>query len=147
MRLKTLFAAVGVAVLWASLSRPPPKPGAGAGALPAGWCGPQPVSHFIYYPRYSNVYHWATLVPYPGAYRYMPDGYDRRYNRPYGQYARRFWAPRRAYGAGCRRLSGGGSRSRLLRRRLSEVRRSRASARTGIGQGRWGEAVAFMRLG
>jgi hypothetical protein len=27
----------------------------------------------------------------------MPDGYDARYNRPYGQYARRYWAPRRVY--------------------------------------------------
>jgi hypothetical protein len=64
---------------------------------PAGWCGPQPVSHFIYYPRYSNVYYWATLAPYPGAYAYMPRGYVARYERPYRRYARRFWQPRRAY--------------------------------------------------
>ncbi len=60
------------------------------------FCGPAPVSHFIYYPRYSNVYYWATLVPYPGAYAYMSRGYYDRYYRPYGQYARRWWAPRRA---------------------------------------------------
>ena len=64
---------------------------------PGGFCGPQPVSHFVYYPRYSNVYYWATLAPYPGAYAYMPRGYVDRYHRPYRQYARRFWQPRRAY--------------------------------------------------
>ncbi|CAN1721204.1 PXPV repeat-containing protein [Hyphomicrobium sp. 1Nfss2.1] len=77
---------------------------AGAAPAEAQWCraprgvacGPAPVSHFIYYPRYSNVYYWATLVPYPGAYPYMARGYYDRYYRPYGQYARRFWQPRRA---------------------------------------------------
>jgi hypothetical protein len=66
---------------------------------PRGFCGPAPVSHFIYYPRYSNVYYWATLAPYPGAYPYMDRGYYQKYYRPYGQYARRFWAPRRVYAA------------------------------------------------
>jgi hypothetical protein len=98
MRLKTLFA-VGVALLMAFAVCAPAQARGWCRGAPAGWCGPQPVSHFIYYPRYSNVYQYATLVPYPGAYRYMPYGYDQRYYRPYGQYARRFWRPRRAYAA------------------------------------------------
>ena len=97
MRLKTLFAAGGVAVLIGLATSAPAEAGSWCRGAPPGWCGSQPVSHFIYYPRYSNVYYWATLAPYPGAYRYMPAGYDARYNRPYGQYARRYWAPRRVY--------------------------------------------------
>ena len=97
MRLKTLFAAGGVAVLMGLATSAPAEAGGWCRGAPPGWCGSQPVSHFIYYPRYSNVYYWATLAPYPGAYRYMPAGYDARYNRPYGQYARRYWAPRRVY--------------------------------------------------
>jgi len=97
MRLKD-FAVISAAAIGYAVSAP---------AAHAEWCraprgsfcGPAPVSHFIYYPRYSNVYYWATLVPYPGAYPYMPRGYYGRYHRPYRQYARRFWAPRRAYAA------------------------------------------------
>jgi hypothetical protein len=47
--------------------------------------------------QYTNVYYWATFAPYPGAYAYMPRGYYAYYDRPYGRYARRYWAPRRAY--------------------------------------------------
>ncbi len=95
MRLNTLLAAVAVAVTLGLTAAP--AEAEWCRAPRGGFCGPQPVSHFIYYPRYSNVYYWATLVPYPGAYAYMPRGYYDRYYRPYGQYARRFWAPRRAY--------------------------------------------------
>jgi hypothetical protein len=95
---KAFFAAVSVAALAGLAASAPAEANGWCRAPRGGFCGPQPVSHFIYYPRYSNVYYWATMVPYPGAYPYMPDGYYRRYNRPYGQYARRFWAPRRAYG-------------------------------------------------
>ncbi|MDP1906778.1 MAG: hypothetical protein Q8K85_00660 [Hyphomicrobium sp.] len=97
MRTKALLAAVSVAALAGLAASAPAEANGWCRAPRGGFCGPQPVSHFIYYPRYSNVYYWATMVPYPGAYPYMPDGYYRRYNRPYGQYARRFWAPRRAY--------------------------------------------------
>ena len=99
MRLKTSFAAIGLALLLGVVVSAPAEARGWCRGAPAGWCGPQPVSHFIYYPRYSNVSQYATLVPYPGAYRYMPAGYDDRFYRPYGQYARRFWWPRRpAYG-------------------------------------------------
>lgn len=96
MRLQSFLAVAGIAVaIGASASSPA---GAEWCRVPRGsFCGPAPVSHFIYYPNYSNVYYWATLVPYPGAYPYMPRGYYDRYYRPYGQYARRWWAPRRAY--------------------------------------------------
>jgi hypothetical protein len=95
MRFTSLLAVVSVAAVIGFAASVPAK--AEWCRAPRGsFCGPAPVSHFIYYPRYSNVYHWATLVPYPGAYPYMERGYYDRYYRPYGQYARRFWAPRRA---------------------------------------------------
>ena len=94
MRLKTLLVVISVAAAIGFAASAPAK--AEWCRAPRGsFCGPAPVSHFIYYPRYSNVYYWATLVPYPGAYPYMPRGYYDRYYRPYGQYARRWWAPRR----------------------------------------------------
>jgi hypothetical protein len=98
MRWKTLFAAVSVAVMLGFAAPTPAAAGGWCRGAPRGWCGPQPVSHFIYYPRYTNSYYWATLVPYPGAYAYMPRGYYAQYDRPYGRYARRYWAPRRVYG-------------------------------------------------
>jgi hypothetical protein len=96
MRLTSFFAVIGVAVL-IGVAAPAPAEAEWCRAPRGSFCGPAPVSHFIYYPRYSNVYQWATLVPYPGAYAYMPRGYYDRYYRPYGQYARRWWAPRRRY--------------------------------------------------
>ncbi|MBI1650900.1 hypothetical protein [Hyphomicrobium sulfonivorans] len=95
MRFTHLLAAVSVATTF-GIAAAVPAEAHGRCRAPGGFCGPQPVSHFIYYPRYSNVYQWATLAPYPGAYAYMPRGYYSRYYRPYGQYARRYWAPRRA---------------------------------------------------
>lgn len=95
MRFVSLFAVAGVTAAMGFAASAPAQ--AEWCRAPRGsFCGPAPVSHFIYYPRYSNVYYWATLVPYPGAYPYMARGYYDRYYRPYGQYARRFWAPRRA---------------------------------------------------
>ncbi|MFA5899316.1 MAG: hypothetical protein WC829_09410 [Hyphomicrobium sp.] len=96
MRFQSLFAAISVAVVAIGFAGAAPAQAEWCRAPRGSYCGPAPVSHFIYYPRYSNVYQWATLVPYPGAYAYMPRGYYDRYYRPYGQYARRFWQPRRA---------------------------------------------------
>jgi hypothetical protein len=96
MRLKSLLSVISLAVTF-GLAASVPAEANGWCRAPRGFCGPQPVSHFIYYPRYTNVYYWATLAPYPGAYAYMPRGYVDRYERPYGQYARRYWRPRRAY--------------------------------------------------
>ena len=31
---------------------------------PAGWCGPQPVRHFLYFPNYYNTYYInASVIP------------------------------------------------------------------------------------
>jgi hypothetical protein len=95
MRFRSLFAVISVAIVIGCVA-PASAQAEWCRAPRGGMCGPAPVSHFIYYPRYSNVYYWATLVPYPGAYPYMPRGYYDRYYRPYGQYARRYWQPRRA---------------------------------------------------
>ena len=95
MRFRSLFAVISVAVVIGCVA-PASAQAEWCRAPRGGMCGPAPVSHFIYYPRYSNVYYWATLVPYPGAYPYMPRGYYDHYYRPYGQYARRQWQPRRA---------------------------------------------------
>jgi hypothetical protein len=63
---------------------------------PVGWCGPQRVTHYVYYPQYRNVYYMATFAPDPYPYVYVPRGYWPRYERPYWRYGRRYWAPRRA---------------------------------------------------
>ena len=97
MRLKRLLAVISVAATLGLATQAPAEAGGWCRGAPAGWCGPQPVSHFIYYPQYTNVYYWATIAPDPGAYAYMPRGYYARYDRPYARYARRFWAPRRDY--------------------------------------------------
>ena len=94
MRLKSLLSVISVAVA-IGFAASTPAEAQWCRAPRGAFCGPAPVSHFIYYPRYSNVYYWATLAPYPGAYPYMERGYYDRYYRPYGQYARRMWAPRR----------------------------------------------------
>jgi len=95
MRFKSSLVAISLAVI--GLAAAAPAHAQWCRAPRGAFCGPAPVSHFVYYPRYSNTYYWATLVPYPGAYPYMARGYYDRYYRPYGQYARRFWQPRRAY--------------------------------------------------
>lgn len=94
MRLKSLLSVISVAVA-IGFAASTPAEAQWCRAPRGAFCGPAPVSHFVYYPRYSNVYYWATLAPYPGAYPYMARGYYDRYYRPYGQYARRMWAPRR----------------------------------------------------
>ena len=94
MRLTSLLSTISVAIAF-GVAASAPAEAQWCRAPRGAFCGPAPVSHFIYYPRYSNVYYWATLAPYPGAYPYMARGYYDRYYRPYGQYARRYWAPRR----------------------------------------------------
>jgi hypothetical protein len=94
MRLKSLLSLISVVATVGFAAVTPAKAQSCRGPR-ANCYGPAPVSHFVYYPRYSNVYYWATLAPYPGAYPYMARGYYDRYYRPYGQYARRMWAPRR----------------------------------------------------
>jgi hypothetical protein len=65
---------------------------------PRGWCGPQPVRHWVYYPNYYNVYYMATFAPDPYPYVYVPRGYWPRYERPYARYGRRYWYGRRTWG-------------------------------------------------
>jgi len=61
----------------------------------AGFCGPQPVRHYIYYPQYRNTYYMANFAPQPYPSVYIPRGYWPRYERPYYVYGRRAWTPRR----------------------------------------------------
>ena len=104
MSFKSAVAAAGIAVAVSMTPGLPGTPSAEAGwgcRGPAGWCGPQPVRHFLYFPNYYNTYYMATFAPDPYPYVYMPRGYWPRYERPYSRYQRRYWTPRRAYARGC----------------------------------------------
>jgi len=91
MRLKSALAAISIAVALGLASQGSAEAGWCRGA-PRGWCGPQPVRHFLYFPNYYNVYYMATFAPDPYPYAYMPYGYWPRYQRPYSRYARRYWS-------------------------------------------------------
>lgn len=97
MRLKSTLAALGLAVVFGLASQTTAEACCRRAPPPAGWWGPPAVSHFVYYPRYYNVYNLATFPPNPEPYAYMPYGYWPRYERPYRRYARRYWRRR----AGC----------------------------------------------
>ncbi len=94
MRGKSVLAVISVAAAFGMAS-----PGsAEAGWCAFGWCGPQPVQRFVYYPQYNNYFYVATFGPdpYPHPYVYVPRGYWPRYERPYRRYGRRFWRRRNA---------------------------------------------------
>jgi hypothetical protein len=93
MRLKSTLAALGLAVAF-GLAMSSTAEACCRRGPPPGWWGPQPVSHFVYYPRYYNAYYLATFPPSPTPYVYMPLGYWPRYERPYWRYHRRYWARR-----------------------------------------------------
>jgi hypothetical protein len=95
MRLKSTLAVIGVAVALGVSSLAPAEAG---WCRRAGWCGPETVSHYVYYPNYYNVYYMATFAPDPVPYVYVPRGYWPRYERPYARYGRRYWNGRRSWG-------------------------------------------------
>jgi hypothetical protein len=94
MRLNSALAVVGSALALGMASQSPAEAGWCRGA-PSGFCGPQGVTHFVYYPQYYDIYYTASLLPDPYPAIYMPRGYWPRYQRPYAAYGRRYWAPRR----------------------------------------------------
>jgi len=97
MRLKSTLAAGVIAVALCLSGQAPAEAGWCRGA-PRGWCGPQTVRHYVYYPNYYNVYYMATFAPDPVPYVYVPRGYWPRYRRPYARYGKRYWNRRRAWG-------------------------------------------------
>ncbi len=113
MRVKSALAVISVVVAFGLASHSPAEAGWCRRGAPPGWCGPQTVRHYVYYPNYRNVYYMATFAPDPYPYVYVPRGYWPRYERPYWRYGRRYWcaAPR----ALLRRAS---ANSRAGRRRL-----------------------------
>ncbi len=96
MRVKSALAVAGVAAAFGVAS----PSSAEAGWCEFGWCGPQPVEQFVYYPQYRNVYYQQTWgpQPYPYPYIYMPQGYWPSYGRPFKRYARRMWRRQRRRG-------------------------------------------------
>jgi hypothetical protein len=60
---------------------------------PPQWCGPQAVYHYMYYPRFRNVYYMAQFGPDPYPYPYVPRGYWPRYENPFWSYPGAYWYP------------------------------------------------------
>ena len=95
MRLKSTLAVISVISVAVALGLASQSPAeAGWCRAPRGFCGPQPVRHYIYYPQYQNIYYMAQFptAPYPNV--YIPRGYWPYYQRPYAWYGRGYWAPR-----------------------------------------------------
>ncbi len=97
MRLKSTLAVIGVAVALGLVFTSSAEACCRRGP-PAGWWGPQPVRHYVYYPNYYNVYYMATFAPDPVPYVYVPNGYWPRYERPYARYRSRYWNCRVGWG-------------------------------------------------
>jgi len=98
MQVRSLLAVTGLALVLGLASQ---KPAEAGGCRGYGPCGPPVVNHYVYYPWYqNNVYYMATFGGDPYPYVYVPRGYWPRYSRPYGRYARRYWA-RRRWGGCC----------------------------------------------
>ena len=95
MRVKSALAVISLAAAIGLTSIGPAEARWCRRGAPAGWCGPQPVRHFVYYPQYRNTYSVATFGPDPYPYVYMPRGSWPHYQRPYWRYWRRAWTPRR----------------------------------------------------
>ncbi len=95
MRVKSALALISVIAAFGVASPSSAEAGWCRRGAPVGWCGPQTVRHFVYYPQYRNVYYMATFGPDPYPYVYMPRGYWPRYERPYWRYGRRYWRRRR----------------------------------------------------
>jgi hypothetical protein len=98
MRVKSALALISVAVAFGLAGQSSAEAGWCRRGAPPGWCGPEPVSHYVYYPYYRNSYYYMTTFapydPYPSV--YVPRGYWPRYDRPFWRFGRRFWWPRRA---------------------------------------------------
>jgi hypothetical protein len=94
MQVKSALVAIGIAAVSSLVWQTAAEAGRCRGAL-RGWCGPQPVRHYVYYPNQYNVYYMATFAPNPYPQVYVPRGYWPRYRRPYARYGRPYWAPRR----------------------------------------------------
>jgi len=90
MQSKTMLAVISITAAFGLASQTSAEAGWCRGA-PRGWCGPQTVRHYVYYPQYYNVYYMATFAPDPYPYVYVPRGYWPRYDRPYSRYGRRYW--------------------------------------------------------